>query len=71
MLESKTLATTPVPNLLHVKPQQFRSIVKLVDQRLKASEPQTAEIENSLDRLIAELYGLSEEERTLIGIGAN
>jgi hypothetical protein len=71
MLESKTLATTPVPNPVQVTPIQFRNIVKLVDDRLKASEAQSTEIENSLDRLVAELYGLSKEECSLIGIGEN
>jgi hypothetical protein len=71
MLESKTLATTPVPNPVQVNPALFRKIVKLVDDRLKASEPQSTEIENKLDGLVAELYDLSIEERRLIGIAEN
>jgi hypothetical protein len=70
MLESKTLATTPVPNP-QANPVLFRKIVKLIDDRLKASEPQSTEIENKLDGLVAELYDLSIEERRLIGIAEN
>jgi hypothetical protein len=68
MLESKTLATTPVPNPLQITPIQFRRIVKLVDDRLKAPESRSIEIENALDSLVADLYSLSREERRLIGI---
>jgi methylase of polypeptide subunit release factors len=68
MLEPKSLRPTPVPDPSRVPPVQLRRILRLVDERLRESGPVTVQLEKELDTLVADLYGLSSEERQVLGM---
>ena len=53
----------PIPKITTAKQRPF---VQLVDQILKAKEPDTSDLEWEIDRLVYDLYDLTEEERTTI-----
>lgn len=54
--------------ILEVTPAQQRPFIKLVDQILEAkpSDPDTSELEESIDWLVYDLYGLTDEETAVI-----
>lgn len=68
MLEPKTLKLTPVPDPFQVDPALMRHLLSLVDKRLSALGAMAIELEKQLDRLIADLYGLSTIERNALGM---
>ncbi len=68
MLEPKTLRKLRVPNPADVPSRLMLKIQDLVRQRLKDRASERAVIENQLDRIIAGLYGLSENERAEVGM---
>jgi len=65
MLEPKTLKKLYVPDASVISPTAMQGIQRLVNQRLKGADPT---IENEIDRTVADIYGLSEEERREIGM---
>jgi hypothetical protein len=69
MLEKKTLRNLRVPNPKDVEPAMMKRILKLVDKRL--DEPALREVEAQLDELVSQLYGLSAEDRRLMGMEEN
>ena len=68
MLEPKTLKLTPVPDPARVDPALMRRILSLVDKRLAAKGAIALEYEKQLDQLVADLYNLSDQERTALGM---
>lgn len=74
MLEPKTLNRTPVPNPTSIEPIILRQILDLVDRRINIKFPdsdEAIEIEKTLDQIVADLYGLSIDERRTLGIDKN
>ena len=69
MLEPKTLRKTPVPDPTRMSPATKRHLLELVDKRLLLSGPVTLDIEKHIDELVADLYGLSSQERQALGMG--
>lgn len=70
-LEISTLRAVRVPAFSGVEPGAVRNIIRLVERRIEATGSEALEIENVLDELVADLYGLSREERKVVGIGGN
>jgi len=68
MLEPKTLKLTPVPNPTYVDSALMRRLLSFVDKRLSAVGVAALEYEKQLDRLVADLYNLSVQERTALGM---
>jgi methylase of polypeptide subunit release factors len=68
MLEPKTLKTTPVPDPTRVDPRIIRRLLKLVESRLLAFGAGAIEYERQIDMLVADLYGLSTQERRVLGM---
>lgn len=68
MLESKTLAKTPVPNLnLWSSSDKFR-LIELVDKRLKAEGQQRDTLNTEIDCFVSDAYGLTANERKALGL---
>lgn len=68
MLEPGTLKKTPVPDPARVPPAIKRRILALVDKRLLCSGTAAVDIEKQIDKLVADLYGLSSQERRTLGM---
>ena len=68
MLEPKTLAKTPVPDPAAVPATTMLRLLVLVDRRLQLAGAEAIEVGNQIDGLIADLYGLSQEERRALGM---
>ena len=68
MLEPKTLKKTPVPDPAQIPPATKRCLLGLVDRRLSLSGPPAVDIEKQIDELVANLYGLSSQERQALGM---
>ena len=68
MLEPVTLKKTPVPDPARVSPAIKRRILALVDERLSLSGIAAVDVEKQIDRLVADLYGLSSQERRALGM---
>lgn len=69
MLEPRTLKSVPVPDPKDVAPGTRRKLLQLVDARLVSGGMSALTIERDIDRLVAELYGLSDEEYRIISGG--
>jgi type I restriction-modification system DNA methylase subunit len=68
MLEKKTLAETPIPDPSKVSSAMKRKIIGLVESRLSAEGESVIPIGREIDRLVAELYGLTRDDRIAIGM---
>jgi methylase of polypeptide subunit release factors len=68
MLEPKTLKKTPVPDPTQISPVTKRRLLALVDRRLLLSGPDALDVEKQIDALVADLYGLSSQERQALGM---
>jgi methylase of polypeptide subunit release factors len=68
MLEPKTLKKTPVPDPAQVSPTIKRRLLALVDKRLSLSGPAAMDVEKQIDELVADFYGLSSQERRVLGM---
>jgi len=66
MLEKKTLRSLFVPNPKDVEPAIMKKLLNLVEKRLR--DPHMRQAEAQIDELVAQLYGLSEEDRRQIGL---
>ena len=66
-LDPNYVKQIPVPDPSKVSPNLFAKIVNLVDKRLKTED--TA-IEDQIDKLVLEMYGLSSAEVQLLGAGS-
>jgi type I restriction-modification system DNA methylase subunit len=67
-LEKNTLAITPIPAPTDVDISIMRQLLRLVDVRLDATGPEAFDAERQIDRLVAEIYQLSLQEKELIGM---
>jgi hypothetical protein len=65
MLEPKTLNAMPVPDPATVPLKVMREIQRSVARRIEGASP---ELDRRLDQLVAEIFGLTAEERQLIGM---
>lgn len=65
MLEPKTLKKLYVPDPSGVSPTAMKKVQRLVKQRLETGNPS---IEDQIDQTVADIYGLSEQERREIGM---
>lgn len=68
MLEGKTLRQTVVPDPSALSTNQLRGVVKLVRQRLQQSSKQDVALEREIDLLVADLYGVTSDERAAVGL---
>lgn len=68
MLEVKTLNDVRIPNPAEVAPKVMRRMQSLVDKLIANAGDATAQVE--LDKHVADLFGLTTQERTEIGMGA-
>jgi len=66
MLEPKTLKKVHVPDPSSIPTATIKEIQEIVEKRLNAREIKT---ENKIDNIVADLYGLSEEEKKEVGMG--
>lgn len=68
MLEPRTIKVTPVPDIKDVPQSTLLRILGLVDKRVATQQDEAAGIEQEIDGLIADLYGLLPAERSAIGM---
>ena len=68
MLEPKTLRTTPVPSPINSTPKLRRKLIDLVRIRLESDGREAISIENEIDNVVSDLYGLTSSERIDLGI---
>jgi hypothetical protein len=68
MLESKTLAKTPVPDVNNWSSSDKKRLLGLVDKRLKAEGEQRDALSTEIDAFVSEAYGLSANERKALGL---
>lgn len=68
MLEVKTLKNTPVPDPNNVSIGELNRIVQLVDDRMNASGYDAVIIDRKIDKVIANLYNLSEKDLITLGM---
>jgi len=67
MLESKTLAKTPIPDLDRWTSFDKKLLLELVDKRLKAEDKQRDILNAEIDRVVSDAYGLTAKERKALG----
>lgn len=68
MLESKTLAKTPIPNINRWSSSDKLRLLDLVNKRLKAEGQHRDPLDAEIDRFISDAYGLTANERKAIGL---
>lgn len=68
MLESKTLAKTPVPDIGRWTSSEKKKLLTMVDMRLAADRNQLEALDSEIDRFISDAYGLSPNERKALGL---
>jgi hypothetical protein len=66
MVENKTLALFRIPNPRAVPARFMQKLIALVDRRLDAGF--SPELESRIDKTIAELYGLNDDDLNALGI---
>ena len=66
MLEPKTLKSVPVPDPGVIPGPTIEHLLSLVDQRL--NNPRALEVEKEIDKIVANLYGLSQRQRRAVGM---
>jgi len=68
MLEPKTLNATPVPDPSQVSYTARKKFVDLVNERLTASADEFDRIDQVIDAMMCDFFGLSDEQRSVLGI---
>jgi type I restriction-modification system DNA methylase subunit len=68
MLEVKTLKNTPVPDPALVPPLIMKRLLDLAKDRIKTTAFYGRDLENKIDKIVAELYGLNYEDQVVLGI---
>ena len=68
MLESKTLAKTPVPDINLWSSSDKKRLLGLVDRRLKAEGAQRDSLNAEIDVFVSDAYGLTANERKALGL---
>lgn len=66
MVENKTLNDFRLPDPLSVPAAQMRRLIALVNERIEAGF--SPEVESSIDKAVAELYGLEEADLQAMGL---
>ena len=64
-LEVKTLSSIRVPDPAQIKYSTLSQVLQLVDNKLLGDK--NKDIDNKIDQLIADIYGLNLAERTTVG----
>jgi hypothetical protein len=67
-LEKATLEGVRVPAFATVDSIVARRLIRLVESRLESAGPKAVECEDSIDDLVADLYGLNASERKIVGM---
>lgn len=70
-LELSTLRGVRLPAFSSVDASAARKIIRLVESRIEATASAALAIENSIDDIVADLYGLNAEEKKLVGMQEN
>jgi type I restriction-modification system DNA methylase subunit len=68
MLESKTLAKTPVPDVNRWSSSEKKRLIEIVDRRLKAEGNLRDDLNSEIDRFVSDAYGLTANERKALGL---
>ena len=68
VLEVATLRNVPVPDPKAVSPNVMRQLLNLVHQRLTGTDAQLISIEQDIDSIVLDLYGLTRLERQALGL---
>lgn len=68
MLESKTLAKTPVPDINRWSSSEKKRLLELVDKRLKAEGQQRDALNAEIDGFVSDAYGLTAKEKKALGL---
>jgi hypothetical protein len=68
MLESKTLAKTPVPDVNRWSASEKKRLLALVDDRLRAEGEQREALNAEIDTFVSNAYGLTANERKALGL---
>ena len=68
-LEVATLSETRIPSYWSIDKTMRRRILHLVEARLSASGEAALRIEHDLDDVIGDTYGLSSQEKIIVGVG--
>ena len=67
-LEISTLRGVRIPVFSSVDGSVTRKIARLVESRIEATGHPALDIENAIDEVIADLYGLNADERRFVGM---
>lgn len=67
-LEVSTLKGVRLPAFSTVDGSVARKMTRLVESRIEAVGPRALDIENAIDEVVADLYGLNAEERRFVGM---
>ena len=67
-LELATMKGIRIPNFRQLDQSVARRIIKLVQSRIKATGTAAFQIEAIIDDLVADLYGLSADDRRVVGM---
>ena len=68
MLESNTLANTPVPDINRWTSADKKQLIGLVDRRIRGEGDQRDALNSEIEAFISEAYGLSDKERKALGL---
>jgi hypothetical protein len=68
MLEPKSLLKTPVPDPTKISTSTMQNLLLLIDRRILASGYEAIELEVEINRTVADLYGLTDEECSVYGV---
>ncbi|WP_069660766.1 HsdM family class I SAM-dependent methyltransferase [Arcticibacter eurypsychrophilus] len=68
MVEVKTLQMTPVPDPASVAPNTMKKLLSLVKKRLSSVGLDSLTIENEIDNIMCDLYGLNKDDKSILGI---
>lgn len=68
MLESKTLASLPVPDPTSIDPSEMKVLLQLVDSRMVEKTDRAIHLEREIDLLVTSMYGIAAEDRRELGI---
>jgi hypothetical protein len=68
MLENRTLAKTPVPNINLWSSSEKMRLISMVDRRLKADAQERVLLDAEIDLFVSEAYGLTASERKALGL---
>lgn len=68
VLEAKSLRSVPLPDMSRVSLVSKSRLIDLAKARVRAKEGEVFELNREVDRIVAEAYGVSVQERQAIGV---